>query len=324
MGKPIVSSPAGLHNRVGNLRFSTSPRNLFIPMNFFVFVLMPFGRTFNKRYKSAIKAAVHAAGMRAERVDKQSFHRQGITERIIQQIQDADILVADLSTNNPNVLYEVGYAYAKDKLCILLTKDAKSIPFDLKNKRHIVFSNLNDLKKKLSEDLEALKVEAELSFEINDDQCRAIVSVAIYETRTINNSQATSIRAKVKTGSKIERKNVSAQIVKIERRTGTRRWERFKLGQPIQLIWTDTDTISTNFSGLSTKYVNVFHIDHNENKLTIWRSLPNALLSEFLNENARYRVTVSVMGRQIQLNIDWDGHWNTMRVDLPKQKTLKP
>ena len=46
--------------------------------------------------------------MRAERVDKQFFLREGITDRIIRQIESADVLVADLSSENLNVVYEVG------------------------------------------------------------------------------------------------------------------------------------------------------------------------------------------------------------------------
>jgi hypothetical protein len=39
-----------------------------------------------------------------------------------------------------------------------------------------------------------------------------------------------------------------------------------------------------------------FHIDHNENKLSIWRaSLPEAL-AEFLSKRATYRITISIMG----------------------------
>ena len=52
-----------------------------------------------------------------------------------------------MSNNNPNVLYEVGYAHAKDKLIIFLTKDARHIPFDRKNKRHVVYSSQADLEK---------------------------------------------------------------------------------------------------------------------------------------------------------------------------------
>ncbi len=87
-------------------------------MSLFVLVLMPFSKKYDRTYATMKRAAV---GMRVERVDEQSFHRQGITERIIQQIEDADILIADMTTNNPNVLNEVGYAHAKNKLCILLT-----------------------------------------------------------------------------------------------------------------------------------------------------------------------------------------------------------
>jgi nucleoside 2-deoxyribosyltransferase len=170
-------------------------------MSLLVLVLMPFAKNLNARYEVAIKSAVCDAGMRAERVDKQSFHRQGITEKIIQQIQDADIIVADMSTNNPNVFYEVGYAHAKDKLCILLTDDPRKIPFDLTNKRHVVFSTRKDLKTKLLMELEALKVELELLFDKADPEC--VATVAVGTVQVTGNSQATSIRAKVKTGGEV-------------------------------------------------------------------------------------------------------------------------
>ena len=55
-------------------------------MQLFAFILMPFART-NKRYE-AIKRAVRQAEMHGERVDKQSFHRQGITDKILQRIKE--------------------------------------------------------------------------------------------------------------------------------------------------------------------------------------------------------------------------------------------
>jgi hypothetical protein len=283
-------------------------------MSLFAFVLMPFAKKHDEKY-AAIKDAIKKAKMRSDRVDKQSFHRQGITERIIQQIQDADLLIADMSTNNPNVLYEVGYAHAKNKLCVLLTKNPKAIPFDLKNKRHIVFSSPHDLRKNLSKELEALKAEAELSFDKTDAECLAKVPVSVFKTEISNMSQATSIRAKVKTSSEIHLRNVSAQMTKIERRIGKGKWKRFDLEQPIQLTWTDTDTISTDLNGPATKYVNVFHVDHSENKITIWRASMPLPLSAFLSKRATYRVTISALGRQTRLQIDWRGSWDVMKID---------
>jgi hypothetical protein len=284
----------------------------------FAFVLMPFARHFNKRYELAIKSAIRDAGMRPERVDQQSFHRKGITDKIIQQIQDADVIIADVSTNNPNVLYEVGYAYAKDKLCILLTNAPNKIPFDLKNRRHVIFSSLDDLKTKLLKELKALKIEMELSFDGDDGECVAEVDVNVYQVT--RKSKATSVRVKVKTSSELDVKNVSAQMVEIKRRIGSGSWKRFKPVQPIQLVWTDTNTILTDFDASAPKHANVFHVDHDENKMSIWGVEMLKPLGEFLSKRAKYRVTVSVMGRQIQLDVSWKGHWKTMAVELAQRR----
>jgi hypothetical protein len=105
----------------------------------FAFVLMPFDKAFDDVYKLGIKGAVALFDdVVAERVDEQ-IYREGILERIYRQIEAADIIIADMTGQNPNVFYEVGYAHAKGKLCILLTSDAGDIPFDLKHQRHIVY-----------------------------------------------------------------------------------------------------------------------------------------------------------------------------------------
>lgn len=120
----------------------------------FVFVLMPFDSAFDDIYKLGIKETASQIGMLAERVDEQIF-REGILERIYRQIEIADIVLADMTGQNPNVFYEVGYAHAKGKLCILITKSASDIPFDLKHHRHIIYgSSINNLRENLRGELE--------------------------------------------------------------------------------------------------------------------------------------------------------------------------
>src|SRR5687767_13934314 len=119
----------------------------------FVFVLMPFKDEFSDIYKFGIKDAAKEAGAYAERVDEQIF-TEGILERIYNQINKADVIVADMTGQNPNVFYEVGYAHALGKIVILLTKNADDIPFDLKHRPHIVYSGSieklkNDLVKRI-------------------------------------------------------------------------------------------------------------------------------------------------------------------------------
>lgn len=127
----------------------------------FVFVLMPFDKIFDDVYNLGIKGAVEQSGMFCQRVDEQIFHQENILTRIYNQINTADVIVADMTGRNPNVFYEVGYAHAKGKVCILLTNNSQDIPFDLKHHRHLVYSSVSHLKDQLTSDLKHVLVESE-------------------------------------------------------------------------------------------------------------------------------------------------------------------
>jgi hypothetical protein len=59
-----------------------------------------------------------------------------------------------MTDQNPNVFYEVGYAHAKNKICILLTQRTEDIPFDLKHHRHIVYgTSITLLRAQLTEEM---------------------------------------------------------------------------------------------------------------------------------------------------------------------------
>jgi hypothetical protein len=119
----------------------------------FAFVLMPFDKAFDETYQLGIKATAQEMGFVAERVDEQ-IYQEGMLERIYRQIDVADVIIADMSGKNPNVFYEVGYAHARNKLCILLTRDTSDIPFDLRHRQHIVYGgSLITLRKGLGEAL---------------------------------------------------------------------------------------------------------------------------------------------------------------------------
>src|SRR5579864_1530798 len=109
---------------------STAPRP-------FVFVLMPFDG-FSDVYTFGIRGAAEDAGAYAERVDDQLF-TGGILDRIFNQINKADVIVADMTGRNANVFYEVGYAHALGKIVLLVTQRVEDIPFDLKHRPHIIY-----------------------------------------------------------------------------------------------------------------------------------------------------------------------------------------
>ena len=118
----------------------------------FAFVLTPFSNEFKEIYEKGIKKAAKIACINVERMDEQYFNEQ-MLKHLLDQIESADLIIADLSYNNPNVYYELGYAHAKNKLSILLNNDPQTIPFDLKHNPHILYGSIHDLKTELSKKL---------------------------------------------------------------------------------------------------------------------------------------------------------------------------
>ena len=54
-------------------------------------------------------------------------------------IKDSDVIVADLTATNPNVMYELGYAHHMSKPVVLITQEIDSLPFDLKSYSTILY-----------------------------------------------------------------------------------------------------------------------------------------------------------------------------------------
>jgi nucleoside 2-deoxyribosyltransferase len=72
------------------------------------------------------------------------------------RISSAKLVVADLSTANPNVYLEVGYAWAKGIPTVLLVRDTNDLKFDVKAQRCIVYTSIKQLEELLSKELKVL------------------------------------------------------------------------------------------------------------------------------------------------------------------------
>jgi hypothetical protein len=128
-----------------------------------VFVIMPFAEPFDTLYRDVIEPVAHdQLGFEILRVDE--IQAPGIIiEDIQRQITSCHAVVAEISTRNPNVFYELGYAHALNKPAILLVRreDSGDIPFDLKPYRAIYYDDSIGGKKSvmrnLSAHLEAIK-----------------------------------------------------------------------------------------------------------------------------------------------------------------------
>lgn len=98
-----------------------------------VFVIMPFEDRFFEVYEM----------IRIQMGDAYDFshageagNQQNILKDIVQPIYEADVVIADLTGLNPNVMYELGLAHAFNKKTIIITQDTlTALPFDLKQYR---------------------------------------------------------------------------------------------------------------------------------------------------------------------------------------------
>lgn len=107
----------------------------------FIFMLMPFEKNLTDIYEQYIKAPLISKGYNVKRAD--DFYRStDIIADILECINDADIIIADLTGRNPNVFYELGIAHRKKiRNVILICQKEDDIPFDLRGKRMILYEN---------------------------------------------------------------------------------------------------------------------------------------------------------------------------------------
>jgi len=106
------------------------------------FVVMGFGEktdyysnpqrvlNLNRTYEDIIEPAVTASGLECIRADK-IIHSTVIDKPMYENLLDADLVIADLSTSNANAIYELGVRHAlRPRTTIVIAEDKFTFPFD--------------------------------------------------------------------------------------------------------------------------------------------------------------------------------------------------
>ncbi len=107
------------------------------------FVVMPFAGPHGTYYDQIYKSAIEKAGLRPVRADAEIFGAGKIMDQVWRGINTAKILVAELTTRNPNVFYELGLAHALRKPVVLVSSNENDVPFDLHHIR-VIYYNIDD------------------------------------------------------------------------------------------------------------------------------------------------------------------------------------
>jgi len=120
--------------------------------NKLVFVLMPFEEKFRPIYTEIIRPTVEKLDLKCVRSDD-FYGPRPIIEDIWRLINEAKIIIADVTTRNANVFYEIGLCHAVGKDVIILTQSISDVPFDLRHYRCIQYEDSVKGTKQLEKDL---------------------------------------------------------------------------------------------------------------------------------------------------------------------------
>lgn len=107
------------------------------------FVVMPFGGAVGGYFHQIYEPAIKKAGLLAVRADADIFGTGKIMDQIWSGINAAKVLVAELTTRNPNVFYELGLAHALNKPVVLVSSNEPDVPFDLQHIR-VIYYDVSD------------------------------------------------------------------------------------------------------------------------------------------------------------------------------------
>lgn len=119
------------------------------------FIVSQFGGDYDVLYNDVIKPVCEKHNYQSIRADEINASSM-ILKDIISLIENATIVIADISPDNPNVFYELGYAHALKKQTVLLCEKGcrNKLPFDISSFRTIFYDNTIGGKKLVENNLE--------------------------------------------------------------------------------------------------------------------------------------------------------------------------
>ncbi len=130
------------------------------------FVIMPFGdprknrdeyETFTNIFNQWIKPTVEEIicdNITIECYRADNVYKPGeIIAHIIDSLVSSEIVIADLSNQNPNVFYELGVRHSNSNNTIIISNNLDDIPFDLRSLRTIPYEYKPDKMLKLKDEL---------------------------------------------------------------------------------------------------------------------------------------------------------------------------
>jgi hypothetical protein len=133
----VASGDASAPTQSGRLK--KLEKSTVVGVNDSCFVMQPFAIPLGDYYEKIYRPAIEKAGLRPVRADAEIFATGKIMDQVWHGINSAKVLVAELTSRNPNVFYELGLAHAMRKPVVLVSAKEEDVPFDLQHIRVIYY-----------------------------------------------------------------------------------------------------------------------------------------------------------------------------------------
>lgn len=127
--------------------------------NGFIFCMTEFSRDSLRRFSDVIEPLCEPEFAMPAVISKDDDLPYKIDDKVVSHIHKCSLAIADISTRNPNVMYELGFAHAINKdviiICDSARKGDKEI-FDIRNINTIFFDNDEHLRDELKKKIRAV------------------------------------------------------------------------------------------------------------------------------------------------------------------------
>lgn len=135
--------PIDVGSGVGEEQIKKLSKGITVQATDTCFVMMPFADPLGGYYTTVYQPAIDKAKLKAVRADAEIFGTGKIIDQIWGGIQNARVLVAELTGRNPNVPYELGLAHALRKPVVLVSSNLDDVPFDVRHVR-VIYYDMRD------------------------------------------------------------------------------------------------------------------------------------------------------------------------------------
>ena len=182
------------------------------------FVIMPISDQdgyekghFTRVYQHLIKPACEKAGFVSVRADDE-IKTNYIVIDIIRKILESDIVICDLSSKNPNVLYELGIRQAFNKKSVLI-KDSKTARiFDIQGLRTIDY-DANLRIDEVQKNINTISLTLAETYDSKSEDINSLIQLLSIKPAEIKSGQEISLESQLIMDSLSE---ISKRLIKLE------------------------------------------------------------------------------------------------------------